>query len=54
MEPVLGRAFHSSATGRRREQLFLSRPVFVKHLAREMTLQATAALAAEVLAAWPR
>jgi hypothetical protein len=30
MEPRPGRMFHSSATGHRREQLFLRRSVFVK------------------------
>jgi len=29
--------FHSSATGRRREQLFLKRPVFVKRFTNGMT-----------------
>jgi hypothetical protein len=38
MEPRLGRTFRSSATGRRREQLFLRRSVFVKRFTREMTL----------------
>ena len=36
MEPRLGRMFHSSATGRRHEQLFLRRPAFVKRRTREM------------------
>jgi hypothetical protein len=30
MEPRLGRMFHSSATGRRHKQLFLTRSVVVK------------------------
>ena len=37
MEPGLGRMFHSSATGRRREQLFPTRSVFVKRFNHEMT-----------------
>ena len=37
MEPRLGRMFHSSATGRRHERLFLRRSVFVKHFTHEMT-----------------
>jgi hypothetical protein len=39
MEPRLGRMFHSSAAGRRREQLFLTRSVLVKRSAHEMTLR---------------
>jgi hypothetical protein len=39
MEPRLGRMFHSSATGRRREQLFPRRPVLVKRSNHEMTLR---------------
>jgi hypothetical protein len=39
MEPRLGRTFHSSATGRRHEQLFLRHSVFVKRLTHEMTPQ---------------
>jgi hypothetical protein len=37
MEPRLGRLFHSSATGRRREQTLPEAPVFVKRFTREMT-----------------
>ena len=45
MEPRPGRMFHSSATGRRREQLFLTRSVFVKRLTHEMTLREVPATA---------
>ena len=38
-EPRLGRMFHSSATGRRLNKLFLTRSVFVKRFTREMTLR---------------
>jgi hypothetical protein len=38
MEPQLGRMFHSLATGRRRQQLFPKRSVFVKRFNHEMTL----------------
>jgi len=31
MEPRLGQMFHSSATGRRRAQLFTTRTALVKH-----------------------
>ena len=37
MEPRLGRMFHSSATGRRREQLFLRHSALVKRFTHEMT-----------------
>jgi hypothetical protein len=37
MEPQLGRMFHSSATGRRHEQLFPRPAVLVKRFPREMT-----------------
>jgi hypothetical protein len=35
MEPRLGRMFHSSATGRRREQLFPRSSVIVKRFTRD-------------------
>jgi len=40
LEPRLGRMLHSSATGRRHEQLFLRRSVFVKRFTHEMTPRA--------------
>ena len=39
VEPRLGRMSHSSATGRRRDKLFLTRSAFVKRFTREMTLR---------------
>jgi hypothetical protein len=57
MEPRLGRMFHSSATGRRLEQLFLRRSVFVKRFNHEMTLRevsAVKAAGAQLVPMWRR
>lgn len=39
MKLRLGQMFHSSATGRRREQLFTRRPLFVKYFTHEKTVR---------------